>query len=311
MNDPYREIEYVVESGDSSDTVGRILKNRLHMSSGEITRCKLFFDGVMEKRSTDPDYHHIRMIDKTEEGAFLRVRIYENTEFAADVVPSDVPIDIIYEDEDLIVLNKPAKMVVHPSFAHYDDSLSNALAGYYKRTGQNHVMRAIGRLDMETSGIVVFAKNRHSAAILSNQRDMMSKRKTYLALAKGLFTEKEGVVDAPIGKLPDEKMVRRIMESGKRAVTHYKVEEQLDGYALIKLSLETGRTHQIRVHMAHIGHPLLGDTVYGDNSMDLLDRAALHAAETILKHPITGEMLHFKAPLPEDMSRLLGKDCHL
>jgi 23S rRNA pseudouridine1911/1915/1917 synthase len=238
-----------------------------------------------------------------QEGDVLRIKIYEANENAGEVIPSDIPIDIIYEDEDVILLNKPGDMVVHPSYAHHADSLSNGLSGYFGRTGQKHVIRTIGRLDRETSGLILFAKNRYSAAILSNQRENMSKRKEYLALAYGVFDEREGTVDAPIGRVEGDRMIRRVMEDGKRAVTHYRLVEQYEDCALIRLILDTGRTHQIRVHMAHIGHPLLGDSLYGKEIPDShgMSRAALHAAHLEFAQPVSGQVLVFDAEMPQDM----------
>ena len=285
-------------------TVRDVLKHRLKMSAKEITRCKQFEDGVMVYNGVAP--LPVRICDRLIPGDILTVRIYEATESSSEIVPWDTPIDIVYEDEDLILINKPGDMVVHPSYAHYRDSLSNALAGYYEKTGQDHVIRTIGRLDRETSGLIIFAKNRHSAAILSDQKEKMSRRKEYLALCSGLFSEKEGTVDAPIASKDGQRMVREVRPDGKNAVTHYKVLHQYEDYALVKLHLDTGRTHQIRVHMQYIGHPLLGDYFYGKEISDNhgMKRAALHAAYLEFTHPITGRELAFKAPLPADMASL-------
>ena len=182
MNESAREIEYTIKTEEDGLTVRGIMVLALKLSSREITRCKQFEDGVMVKDSETTRYRPVWLKDILKEGDTLKVKIYEDIDNSGDVIPSDDPIDIVYEDEDLILLNKPGDMVVHPSYAHHLDSLSNALAGYYKRTGQSHVVRTIGRLDRETSGLLIFAKNRHAAAILSNQKDNMSRRKEYLAL---------------------------------------------------------------------------------------------------------------------------------
>ncbi len=313
-NNSIRIIEYEITGPDDGRTVKEIMTGKLGFSVKELTRCKQFDDGIMVRRAGEVADHsgiflpfmvkaHLR------EGDLLRVKIYEANENAGEVIPSDIPIDIVYEDEDLILINKPGDMVVHPSYAHHMDSLSNALAGYYQKTGQEHVIRAIGRLDRETSGLILFAKNRYSAARLSNQKENMSRRKEYLAIASGVFDEKEGIVDAPIGET-DTRMIRSVSKDGKRAVTHYRVEEQFGKYALIRLNLETGRTHQIRVHMKHIGHPLLGDSLYGKEIPDSLGlaRAALHAAHLEFVHPVSGEVLSFDARMPQDMQAALGKE---
>jgi 23S rRNA pseudouridine1911/1915/1917 synthase len=276
------------------------------MSGREITRCKQFDDGVMVQRLGTEEKKKIMIRDTIAPGDKLIVRIYEDNSKAQLILPWDIPIDVVYEDDDLILINKPGDMVVHPSYAHFGDSLSNALAGYYQRTGQVHIIRAIGRLDRETSGLVMFAKNRHSAALLSDQKGQMSKRKEYLAIATGVFNEKRGTIDAPIERKDDSRMIRQVRHDGKEAITHYVVEKQFDKYALIRLHLDTGRTHQIRVHMAYIGLPLVGDTLYGNNDESSygLTRAALHAARMEFTQPINGENLAFDVPMPADMMAL-------
>lgn len=304
-----REINHTVCDEDDGKTVSMVLKGTLGLSAREITRCKQFEDGVLlsRQKTCNEEFTKALMKDTVRKGDVLRVNIYEDIDNASEIVPSDLPIDIVYEDDDLILLNKPGDMVVHPSYAHFNDSLSNALFLYYERTGQKHVIRAIGRLDRETSGLIIFAKNRHSAAVLSKQNEGMSRRKEYLALASGVFENETGTIEAKIGLPEGIRMKREVMEEGKEAVTHYRVERQFDGYALIRLKLDTGRTHQIRVHMSHIGHPLLGDGLYGDNVTDHhgMKRAALHAAHLEFIQPITGERLSFNAAIPDDMKRLL------
>lgn len=304
-NSNIREIKYMLSEADGPMAVRDILRHKLNMSAKEITRCKQFEDGVMAA-GVGEGYRKALVKDVLYPGDILKVRIYEDTDNSSEIVPSDTPIDIVYEDEDLILINKPGDMVVHPSYAHFKDSLSNALAGYYQRSGQNHVIRTIGRLDRETSGLIIFAKNRHSAAVLSNQKESMSRRKEYLAVCDGSFAQKEGTIDAPIASRDGQRMVREVRPDGKRAVTHYKVISQFEDYALVRLRLDTGRTHQIRVHMKYIGHPLLGDYFYGKeiaNSRGMM-RAALHAYHLEFIHPVTGREMSFDAPLPPDMAGL-------
>lgn len=331
MENNVRILKYFVSSEDCEITVKKAMAEKLRLSSREIIRCKQFEDGVMvlrhaglkeyEKDTCTEDlrkYHYgkgnepasVRIKDTLQPGDELIVKVYEDVENASEIVPWDTPMDIVYEDEDIILVNKPGDMVVHPSYAHFRDSLSNALAGYYEKTGQNHVIRTIGRLDRETSGLLIFAKNRHSAAVLSNQKDHMSRRKEYLALCHGVFDKKEGTVDAPIGQVEGERMIRNVMDSGKEAITHFKVIKQYSDFALVRLKLDTGRTHQIRVHMKYIGHALLGDSLYGKEIPDNhgMTRAALHAAHLEFLHPVTEKELSFEADLPEDMKKLLQDD---
>ena len=302
-----REIEYLVTTRDGTVTARHIMSGILGLSSREITRCKQFEDGVRVLRNGSLIYEKLMIRDNLFPGDKLAVRIYEDNERAFEVIPWDHPIDVVYEDEDLILINKPGDMVVHPSYAHYRDSLSNALSGYYQKTGQRHMIRAIGRLDRETSGLVMFAKNRYSASLLSDQKGLMSRRKEYLAIAEGTFENLSGTVNAPIKRRDDSKMVREVRPDGKEAITHYEVVKQYERYALIRLWLDTGRTHQIRVHMSYIGHPLIGDTLYGhEREKDCtINRAALHAARLEFRQPVTGKELRFEAPLPEDMRILV------
>ncbi len=324
----FRDIFYGVTDEDKELSVRRIMADRLHLSAREITRCKQFEDGVMATiHNTDKGYglflrgentvfvdeegrrfEAVMVKSKLSVGDTLRVRIYEDTDNASEIVPWDHRIDIVYEDEDMILLNKPGDMPAHPSYAHFADTLSNALMGYFEKTGQNHVIRTIGRLDRETSGLIIFAKNRHSAAVLSDQKKNMSRRKEYLALCSGVFEEKEGTIDAPIGQEEGVRMIRKVMDTGKEAITHFRVEEQFEDFALVRLWLDTGRTHQIRVHMQYIGHPLLGDNFYGDTISDHhgMKRAALFAAHLEFKHPVTGDDMSFDAEMPADMKDAMG-----
>ncbi len=318
----YRELKYHVSEADGTISAGDIMRERLQLSSREVSRCKQFEDGVMvadernidkedisDKTKTSENFVAVpvRLIDTLTPGQTLIVRIYEDNDNSGDIVPAKGEIDIVYEDEDLIILNKEGDRVVHPSYAHYTDSLSNLLAGYYEKTGQRHVIRTIGRLDRETSGLVIFAKNRHSAALLSKQTQDMSRRKEYLAICSGVFEQKEGTVDAPIRRRPDERMIREVHPEGKRAITHYSVEKQYDKYALVRLKLDTGRTHQIRVHMSYLGHPLIGDNFYGKENEDNynLTRAALHAYRIEFNHPISCDRIIVEADIPDDMKALL------
>ena len=321
----FRELRYQVKNEDGIITARDIMRERLQMSSRDITKCKKHADAVLcirkeafqainnysdrnntANRASDMEVslcERILLKDELYPHDVLIIRIYEDIENASEIIPSDDPIDIVYEDEDLIVVNKPGNMVVHPSYCHFTDSLSNALMGYYKRTGQDHVIRVIGRLDRETSGLLIFAKNRHCAALLSQQSGGMSRRKEYLALCNGVFSEKDGTINAPIWENPKEKMIREVRPDGKEAVT------QFEDFALVRLHLDTGRTHQIRVHMSHIGHPLLGDTLYGKEikSNHGMERAALHAAHLEFLQPISSEKLMFNAILPDDMEKTIMK----
>lgn len=244
------------------------------------------------------------MRTQLKDGDVLTVRIRE-TESSPNIPAVKLPLDIIYEDEDIIVVNKPAGMPVHPSLNNYENSLANALMYYYQEQGKPFIFRCTNRLDRDTSGLTVIAKHMVSSAILSNMGVRHEITREYLAIVRGELIPEEGTVDAPIGRAESSLIERKIdFEKGEHAVTHYHVIEEKNGHSLVSLTLETGRTHQIRVHMKHIGHPLIGDYLYNPD-MEFISRQALHSYRLSFSHPITGEQMDFTAPLPEDMRRVL------
>ncbi len=208
--------------------------------------------------------------------------------------------DILYEDEDLVIVNKPAGMPCHPSHEHLDDDMGTLLQNYY---GGRFTIRAVGRLDKDVSGIMVYAKSQIAAARLSRQRDEDLLHKQYLAVAAGIFEKKQGTMEYRIQKKAGRRD-RQISRSGQLCITDYEVIEETAGRSLLRISIRTGRTHQIRAGMAHAGHPLEGDRLYGGN-MELLHRPALHCAEIRLRQPFSGEEIHIEQEMPEEMRRLL------
>ena len=238
-------------------------------------------------------------------GNFLRIHIPE-TESSENILPVKMDLSILYEDEDLLVINKPADMPVHPSIGNYDNTLANGAAWYFKEKGQTFVYRCINRLDRDTTGALILAKNPYSAAVLSAQMKQRQIRRTYLAIVQGIAPE-QGTIAAPIGRAADSTIERQVdFANGESAVTHYERLDTYHSYSLIELHLETGRTHQIRVHMKHTGHPLLGDFLYHPEDHSI-SRQALHCASLTFTHPITGETLTINAKLPEDMQQLLSQ----
>lgn len=230
-----------------------------------------------------------------------------------DILAEDIPLDILYEDSDLLIVNKPKGMVVHPSAGHYSGTLVNALMYYCKDdlSGINGVMRPgiVHRIDMDTTGSLLVCKNDFTHQNLAEQLKEHSIRRVYHAIVHGVLKEDEGTIDAPIGRHPiDRKKMSINYKNGKEAVTHYKVIQRFRDYTYIQCQLETGRTHQIRVHMASIKHPLLGDVVYGPAKCPFkLQGQTLHAKTIGIVHPRTGEYLEVDAPLPEYFVSLLGK----
>ena len=236
-------------------------------------------------------------------GDTLTVHIRE-TESSPNIPPVDLPLCIVYEDEDIIVVNKTAGMPVHPSLNNYRNSLANALMYYYQQQGKPFIFRCTNRLDRDTSGLTVIAKHMVSSSILSAMTARHKIRREYLAIVRGHVTPPSGTIDAPIGRAGTPLIERRIdFEHGERAVTHYRVVKEKNGHSLVSLVLETGRTHQIRVHMKYLGFPLVGDYLYNPD-MEYIQRQALHSHSLAFRHPITGEDLKFTAELPEDMLRI-------
>ena len=270
-------------------------------------------------------------------GDVLRVFITEKS--CSTVDPVCLPVDIVYEDEDLLVVNKPAGMPTHPSFKNTDNTLANALAWYYREKGESFVFRCSNRLDRDTSGLTIVSRHYVSAAILSEMGTRREISREYLAIAAGHIVPDSGTIDAPLGR-KDGSIIERCVDPlhGERAVTHFQVLQRLVygpsapdpspalPLSLVQLNLETGRTHQIRVHMQHIGHPLIGDYLYRGASSEsssaqkqsldpsaydgLIDRQALHAHRLRFAHPITGEPLDLSVPLPEYMHAVLSR-CRL
>lgn len=229
--------------------------------------------------------------------------ILKEEEESENIVPTDQPLDLVYEDEDILILNKPADTPIHPSQGNYTNSLANGVKAYYESQGIPFTFRCINRLDRDTTGLVLIAKNMLSAAVLS---EAMTKRKihrTYLAVVKGSLP-KEGRITFPIGRKEGSTIERCVMEQGgETAITNYECVKQNEKYSLAKIWLETGRTHQIRVHMNAIGYPLPGDFLYHPDFSEI-SRQALHSWRLEFVHPITGKAMGFEQPLPEDMKKL-------
>ena len=247
---------------------------------------------------------------KVSEGDVITFEVPEAVE--PEIVAEDIPLDIVYEDHDVILVNKPKGMVVHPAAGHYSGTLVNALMFHCKDdlSGINGVLRPgiVHRIDMDTTGVLIACKNDLAHNSIAEQLKEHSITRRYQAIVHGVLKQDEGTVDAPIGRHPqDRKKMCINQQNGKHAVTHYKVLKRFDKFTHIECRLETGRTHQIRVHMASLGHPLLGDAVYGPaKSPHKLQGQTLHAGILVFVHPRTGEYMEYSAPLPEYFERLLN-----
>ena len=275
----------------------------------DITRSylqKLLKDGSVQMNGKP-----VKASTKTAVGAVIALTIPEPEE--PEILPENIPLDILYEDSDVILINKPKNMVVHPAAGHYTGTLVNALM-YHCRgdlSGINGVLRPgiVHRIDKDTTGVLIVCKNDRAHNALAEQLKEHSITRKYRAIVCGNLKEDEGTVDAPLGRHPqDRKKMAIVRSGGKRAVTHYRVLERFGNDTYIECQLETGRTHQIRVHMASLGHPLLGDEIYGRaKSPFKLEGQTLHAMVLGFVHPTTGEYMEFEAPLPEYFEKLLEK----
>lgn len=229
-----------------------------------------------------------------------------------DVAPQDIPLDVVYEDSDVIVVNKPKGLVVHPAPGHPDGTLVNALLYHCGESlsGVGGALRPgiVHRIDRDTSGLIIAAKNDFAHQKLAAQLQDHTLARTYECIVTGNLREDAGTVDAPIGRCPTDRKKMAVVSGGRRAVTHWEVLERFGGFTYVRCRLETGRTHQIRVHMAHMGHPILGDTVYGAKKpVPGLQGQCLHAVGLQFVHPRTGEMVCLSCPLPEEFVRQLDK----
>ena len=274
-------------------SVKAVLAKQEGLSRREISRLK-FSNGILLNGETC----RVTQILKT--GDVLEITFPEMDSIRLGYLPEKP--DILYEDEDLILVNKPAGMACHPAREHQGDDMGTLLQSYYD--GQRFTIRAVGRLDKDVSGVMCYAKNQPSAARLSKERTEQILHKTYYAIARGTFQQKQGTLKYRLKKIEGQKD-RMVSADGQLCITHYKVLQEFADYALLEIFIETGRTHQIRAGMASIGHPLLGDSLYGGKS-NAIARPALHCIRIAMKQPFNGKEIHVEAPLPEDMQKLLN-----
>ncbi|MCF2667997.1 RluA family pseudouridine synthase [Faecalicatena contorta] len=247
---------------------------------------------------------HYYMKQKLNTGDHLSIHICE-TKCSEKIPPVQIPLDIVYEDEDIIVINKQAGMPIHPSLNNYMNSMANALAWYYQEQGKPFIFRCCNRLDRDTSGLTVVAKHLVSGNILSDMVRRRDIHREYLAIVRGHVSPEAGTINAPLARKPGTIIERTVdWEQGETAITHYRLVEERNGHSLISLRLETGRTHQIRIHMKYLGYPLIGDYLYNPD-MEYIGRQALHSHRLSFTHPITGKPMEFTAPLPKDMEKVL------
>lgn len=238
------------------------------------------------------------------QGDIIEIQINEEK---AGFIGQDLGVAIVYEDQDLIVADKPPYMVVHPTKSHFDGTLANAISYHIDRRGEGPRIRFVNRLDMNTSGLVVVAKNSYAHHKLSLDMGQDNVYKEYLAIVEGIISEDSGVLDFPIYRETEDSISRVVDPRGQRSITHFRTLQRLDGASLLSLRLETGRTHQIRVHLSHTGHPIIGDDLYGKPDSPLISRQALHAYRIGFDQPRLGDRIELTADLPQDMVELLEK----
>ena len=295
-----RILEYKISAVDAGKTIKDFLKEKGY-SRQNVVELKKMSESIL----IDGKWEYVTY--RVQEGNLLQIHIKE-MESSEKIVPVDLPFPILYEDEDILVINKPADMPTHPAFNHYENTLANAAAFYFANKDETFCFRCINRLDRDTTGLTILAKHMVSCSML--QEDMLKReiKREYLAIVDGVVKEDEGIIEAPIGRKEGSTIERMVdYEKGERAVTHYKVIERKQKLSLVSLRLETGRTHQIRVHMASIGHPLIGDFLYNPSDKQM-ERQALHAWHLSFRHPITKEEMCFEAPIPDDMMLFWEKE---
>ena len=296
---PLETITRTIPAEEDGSTVRHILKAKLHFSSHAISRLTRTENGILVNGS------HARTTFVLHTGDVLTVETGDHRPPKVEVIPGDWPLPIVWEDGHLLVVDKPAGMTAHASnFLPDTPTVAGALA--WSR-GTDFVFHSVNRLDKGTTGLMVVAKSGYVHDLLRRSLHTSRFLREYRAVCVGCPEPTRGTIDAPIGRDETSTIARMVRPDGQSAVSHYEVLSSQNGLSLVKLLPETGRTHQLRVHMASIGHPLAGDWLYGTEDPDLIARPALHSYALTLTHPVTGEILHLTAPVPEDMARLVSE----
>ena len=292
------KLQYIVTEKSNYTTLKEVLKAHFNISDRLLLKLKKSNKIFVNNKST--------YIDKILELNDI-IEIYiDFEEDNSNIVPTKMDLNIIYEDDALLIVNKPAGIPVHPSMDHFSDSLSNGVRYYFDSIGLKKKIRPVNRLDKNTSGIVIFSKNEYIQECLIRQMKNGEFYKEYIAICEGKFNNLKGIINAPIARKENSIIERCVNENGDRAITEYEVlsYNKDKNYSAVKCILKTGRTHQIRVHLSYIDYPILGDTLYG-NSSNLIDRQALHAYKVSFIHPVSKRILDFKALFPVDISVII------
>lgn len=292
------QIEYKVPENRLSTKLYSILKQEMKLSSRLVDllkrNCGITVNGLPH-----------RIIDPVKPGDFIQVSWEDEND--PWIAPEELPIEILYEDDWFLALNKPAGIPVHPSANHQSGTLANRVQYHFHKAGLSAKIRPVNRLDKDTSGITLFAKHSHAQDQIIRQMKHNTVHKEYLGIVEGAFSPCSGTIDLPILRKPESVMERIVHLSGEKSVTHYETIMIYDEYSLMRFVLETGRTHQIRVHCRASGHPILGDWLYSENKTALISRQALHSHKLEFIHPASGERIRIRSHLPEDMRKVLRK----
>lgn len=294
-NQRYNLISYQVQ--DKELTLKKVLLDKLNMSVRFINKMKKDRNILVNSKYQTLSY-------ETKVGDLIEVRIDEESN---QFEPQNLDTQVMYEDFDIMMINKPPYMVVHPTKSHPDKTIANGLMFYLKDKKENPRIRFVNRLDMNTSGLLIVAKNAYAHHLLSQDMKENKVIKKYIAIVKGVIEEDSGTIDQPIYKEAEDTIKRIVDERGQKSVSHFNVIERLEDATIVQVLLETGRTHQIRVHLSHLGYGIIGDELYGHVDESLIKRQALHAHELEFNQPRTKEKIDFKAELPDDMKELINK----
>jgi len=288
-------LSYIVDPKDNYVYLRDVMKTHLKLSHSLLTRLK-----QQNKIRVNGQVSFTNYLLQAGDEVTVDIGLEEEN----TIEPEYMPLDIVYEDPDLLVINKPPSLAVHPVKGISGGTLANAVTYYWAQQGQTTIFRPINRLDKNTSGLILIGKSQYAHQAIFRQQKQGTISRKYQALVEGLVQEDSGCINLPISH-PDPRLCARTVDpSGKPSVTTYQVLHRFKGYTLLSLTLGTGRTHQIRVHLSQAGHPICGDTLYGSPS-SLIDRQALHAGQLTLEQPRTGARLQFETPLPEDMLRMI------
>ena len=290
------KLEYVINNLTKYENIKQVLKEEFKISDRLIIKLKKSRQIYLNNKPT-----FINQNLKIGDIISVDLNFEESSE---NIVPTQIPLNILYEDESLLIINKPPFMPVHPSMDHYEDSLSNGVKHYFNSIDLKRKIRPVNRLDKNTSGIVIFAKNEYVQECLVKQMKSNTFEKEYIALVDGIIDKKEQIINAPIARKEDSIIERCVNSNGDTAITEIELIRNFDSYSMIKCTLKTGRTHQIRVHTSHIGHPILGDDLYGQKSQKI-NRQALHSYKISFIHPINKEKIEIQTELPEDIKKLI------